>query len=266
MDPILSNPMRERLAAGELALGIILRQARTVDIAPAMKACGFDWLFLDLEHNSMDLDTAVQISVAALAAGIAPVARVPAGQLWLATRLLDGGALGIVMPHVDTADEARRISQALHYQPDGHRSVAGGLPHLRYEKHGLGETCAAINAATFVTVMLETPTAIANAEAIAAVPGIDSLLVGTNDLAMELGIPGQFGEPRIVSAYRAVVDACRKHGKWAGVGGIADDALLARYIEMGVRLVLPGSDLSFLQSAASERAAAMRAHLRRGRG
>jgi 4-hydroxy-2-oxoheptanedioate aldolase len=261
MAPSLKNAARERLEAGELALGIILRQARTVDIAPAMKACGFDWLFLDLEHNSMDLDTAVQISVAALGAGIAPIARVPYGQLWLATRLLDGGALGIVVPHVDTPEEAERIARHLRYPPRGHRSVAGGLPHLAYARHSLRETCDAIDAATFVIVMLETPTAIANADKIAAVAGIDSLLIGTNDLAMELGIPGGFGDERIVAAYQAVVDACKKHGKWAGVGGISDDALLRRYIQMGARLVLPGSDLSFLQMAATERAATMRACL-----
>jgi 4-hydroxy-2-oxoheptanedioate aldolase len=258
---MLRNAARERLDAGELALGVILRQARTVDIAPIMRSCGYDWLFLDLEHNSMDLDTAVQIAVAALGAGIAPVARVPAGQLWLATRFLDGGGLGVVVPHVDTPEEAHKIAQALRYPPLGHRSVAGGLPHLGYAKVGLAETCAAINAATFVVVMLETPTAIANADAIAAVPGIDSLLIGTNDLAMELGIPGGFADERIVAAYQAVCDACRAHGKFAGVGGIADEALLRRYIGMGVRVVLPGSDLSFMASAATQTAATMRACL-----
>jgi 4-hydroxy-2-oxoheptanedioate aldolase len=165
------------------------------------------------------------------------------------------------VPHVDTPEEAKTIAAALRYPPLGHRSVAGGLPHLRYEKHSLAETCEAINDATMVIVMLETPQAIANAEAIAAVPGIDSLLIGTNDLAMELGIPGGFGDERIVAAYQAVVDACKKHGKHAGVGGIADQALLKRYIDMGVRVVLPGSDLSFMQSAASATAATMRGFL-----
>src|SRR5260221_7694216 len=113
MPALLRNAARERLYAGELAIGVISRQARTVDIAPIMKAAGYDWLFLDLEHNSMDLDTAVQISVAALGVGIAPVARVPAGQLWMATRVLDGGGLGIVMPHVDTAGEGHRVRPAL---------------------------------------------------------------------------------------------------------------------------------------------------------
>src|SRR6185369_8649013 len=102
--------------------------------------------------------------------------------------------------------------------------------------------------------MLETPRAIENAAAIAAVPGIDSLLIGTNDLAMELGIPGAFGDERIVAAYQSVVDACRAHGKFAGIGGIADRELLRRYIEMGVRLVLPGSDLSLMAAAAAEHA------------
>jgi 2-keto-3-deoxy-L-rhamnonate aldolase RhmA len=258
MAATLRNAARDRLDKGELALGVILRQARTVDIAPIMKAAGYDWLFLDLEHNSMDLDTAVQIAVAALGAGIAPVARVPAGQLWMATRFLDGGGLGIVMPHVDTPEEAHKVAQALRYPPVGHRSVAGGLPHFGYAKVGLAETCSAINAATFVVVMLETPTAIANADAIAAVPGIDSLLIGTNDLAMELGIPGGFADERIVAAYQSVCDACRAHGKVAGVGGIADEALLRRYIGMGVRVVLPGSDLSFMAAAATATAATMR--------
>src|SRR5260370_8785148 len=162
MEAVLKNAAKERLGAGELALGVILRQARTVDIAPIMKSCGYDWLFLDLEHNSMDLDTAVQIAVAALGAGIAPVARVPAGQLWLATRFLDGGGLGIVVPHVDTPEEAQHIAQALRYPPRGHRSVAGGLPHFGYAKLWLAETRPGIDAATLLIVMLETPTATPN--------------------------------------------------------------------------------------------------------
>src|SRR5713101_7898187 len=258
MAAVLQNTAKARLDAGELALGVILRQARTVDIGPIMKSRGYDWLFLDLEHNSMDLDTAVQIAVAALGAGIAPVARVPAGQLWMATRFLDGGGLGIVVPHVDTPEEAHKIAQALRYPPQGHRSVAGGLPHFGSAKFGLAETCAAINAATPVVVMLEAPTGIGNAAAIAAVPGIDSLLIGTNDLAMELGIPGDFANESIVAAYRGVIDACRAQGKWPGMGGIGDEALIGRYIGMGMRMILAGSDLGFLQAAAAARAAAMR--------
>jgi 4-hydroxy-2-oxoheptanedioate aldolase len=258
MEPTLCNPARRRLEAGELALGVGIRQSRTVDIAAIMKACGFDWLFLDLEHNSMDLDTAVQISVAALGAGIAPIARVPAGQYWLATRILDGGGLGIVMPHVDTPEEAHAIADHLRYPPRGRRSIAGGLPHFAYAPVGTAAAIAAIDTATLVIVMLETARAIENAAAIAAVAGIDALLIGTSDLSIELGIPGKFDDERIVGAYQTVVDACNSHGKYAGIGGIYEDALLRRYIGMGVRLVIAGGDLGFMQAAATARSSALR--------
>jgi 4-hydroxy-2-oxoheptanedioate aldolase len=258
---LLKNAARERLEAGQLAIGVGLRQARTVDTAAIMKAAGYDWLFIDLEHNSMDLDTAVQISVAGLGAGIAPIARVPSGQHWLATRILDGGGLGIVMPHVDTEEEAREIARRLRYPPLGQRSVAGGLPHFGYASVPLAEATAAINAATLVVVMLETPQAIGNADAIAAVPGIDALLIGTSDLTMEMGIPGRFGDERVVAAYRTVCDACQRHGKYAGIGGVYEPNLMRQYIGMGVRLVLAGNDLGFMTAAAVEREKLLRACL-----
>src|ERR1700676_4963340 len=116
-----SNPARERLSKGELSLGMGLHHARTVDIAAAMASCGLDFLFIDLEHGSMPLDTAVQISIAGLSAGITPVVRVPARQYTMGARALGGGALGIVMPHVDTPEEARTIVDHLKYPPVGHR-------------------------------------------------------------------------------------------------------------------------------------------------
>ncbi len=105
----LTNPARERLERGELAVGLGLRHVRSVEIARMLRSSGYDWLFIDLEHSAMSIETAAQIAVAGLDAGIAPLVRVPADQFWLATRLLDAGALGIVMPHVNTPDEARAI-------------------------------------------------------------------------------------------------------------------------------------------------------------
>ena len=102
----IKNIAKEKLQAGELAIGVGLRQARTVDIAKAMKTAGFDWLFIDMEHNSMDLDTATQISVTAQDVGITPLLRVPGFQHFHASRALDGGAQGIVVPHVDTKETA----------------------------------------------------------------------------------------------------------------------------------------------------------------
>jgi 4-hydroxy-2-oxoheptanedioate aldolase len=137
--------------------------------------------------------------------------------------------------------------------------VTGALPQLDFEAVPLSEAAEAINASTLVVVMLETPQAIENAGAIAAIPGIDVLLIGSNDLAMEMGIPGQVDHPRVAKAYETVIAACEANGKFAGLGGVYQPPLMARYIAMGFRLVLAGSDLSLLLAAARERAAAVRA-------
>jgi 4-hydroxy-2-oxoheptanedioate aldolase len=113
----LESPALKRLEANELSLGVGIRQARTIDIAQIMKVCGFDWLFIDLEHSATSLDVAAQISMAALDAGITPIVRIPIGDYSVATRLLDAGAMGIVHPHVESAEEARRIVDAICYPP-----------------------------------------------------------------------------------------------------------------------------------------------------
>src|SRR5271166_4344806 len=106
MAAAVRNVAREKLEQGQLSLGVGIRMTRSVEIAKAMAVAGFDWLFLDMEHGVMSLEACAQISTAALDAGIAPIARVPNGEYAIATRALDNGALGIVMPHVDTAAEA----------------------------------------------------------------------------------------------------------------------------------------------------------------
>ena len=254
----ITNTAKNRLDAGELALGIGLRQARTVDIGKIMKTCGYDWLFIDMEHNSMSIDTAAQISVAAQDAGIAPIVRVPGFQHFHASRALDGGAQGVVVPHVDTAEVAAEMVSNCKYPPVGHRSVTGRLPQVNFEAHPQDEVTRSVNNATLVVVMVETPTAVENVEAIAAVPGVDSVLVGTNDLCTEMGIPGAVGDPRIQEIMERVVAACRAHGKHPGLGGVYEPPLMERYVRMGMRLILCGSDLTMMMAAAQERSARMR--------
>jgi 2-keto-3-deoxy-L-rhamnonate aldolase RhmA len=106
--------------------------------------------------------------------------------------------------------------------------------------------------------MIETPLAVENAERIAAVPGIDALLMGTNDLCLEMGIPGQLDDPRVVNAMDNVIAACRKHGKWPGLGGVYGKPLIQRYIARGMRLILAGNDISLLLAAAQDQASFVR--------
>lgn len=251
---IYPNHTKRQLAAGKLAIGMGLRVARSVDIATIARTCGYDWLFIDMEHNSMDVDTAAQISMASLPVGITPIVRVPGKEHHHASRLLDAGAQGIVVPHVDTVEEAQRAVAYCKYPPIGHRSVMGVLPQYGYRSVPVGESTAAANDETLVVVMLETPAAIAQADAIAAVPGIDVVLIGTNDLCAEMGIPGQFADPRVEEAYRGVIAACRRHGVHPGMGGVYEPKLMERYIGLGMRFILSGGDLGFLMAGARLRA------------
>ncbi|MBV8601448.1 MAG: aldolase [Candidatus Eremiobacteraeota bacterium] len=252
--PAVRNIARERLQRGELALGAGVRFARSHEIAKLMQSAGYDFLFIDLEHGALSLDLAAQISVAALDAGITPIPRVPSGEYAMATRLLDNGALGIVFPHVDGPQEASAIVDRLKFPPQGHRSMAGNAPQLGYAAVKPAEYASSLNAAGLIVAMIETPDAVENADAIAAVEGIDVLLVGTNDLCAEMGIHGDFGNRQIAEAYRRVVAACGKHGKWAGMGGVYDETIARRYIELGARFILSGSDLTFMLGAARSRA------------
>lgn len=256
--PVTPNHALRQLRAGKLAVGLGVRNARTVDIAQMLKTCGFDWLFVDCEHSSMDLDTAAQISSASLAVGITPVVRVPGLEHWHASRVLDNGAQGVVFPHIEDESQAQRAVNACRFPPQGHRSMGGGLQQTGFATMPVGETARLVNEETLVVVMIESPRGVANCEEIAAVRGVDALLVGTNDLCFEMGIPGQFNDPRVAEAYKKVIAACRKHGKFAGMGGMYTPELLERHVGMGVQLVLSGSDFSLVMQAGAARASLVR--------
>src|SRR5262245_30947724 len=255
----IPNHTKRQLASGELALGMGVRNSRTVDIATVAKTCDFDWLFIDMEHSSLDVDLASQLAMAALGAGIAPIVRIPGHEHYHASRLLDNGAQGIVAPHVESVQEAQRIVSACRYPPQGKRSVAGAAPQFAFRNVPLGDATRLMNEETLVIVMLETPDAIASADAIAQVEGVDVLLIGTNDLCAEMGMPGQYADPKVESAYQTVIEACRKHGKSPGMGGVYEPKLMSRYIGLGMRFILGGSDLSFIMAGARERSSVLRA-------
>ena len=247
------NHTKQQLDAGKLALGMGMRALRTVDAGMIAKTCGFDWLFIDMEHSAMDVDLASQVSIACLSMGITPIVRVPGKEHHHASRLLDSGAQGIVVPHVGTPEEAARVVSHCKYPPVGHRSVVGALPQFAYQAMSVADTTRLSNEQILVTVMVETPKAIENVDAIAAVPGVDVVLIGTNDLCAELGIPGQFADARVEDAYRKTIAACKKHGKHPGMGGVYDPALMEKYIGFGMRMILSGGDLSFLMAGAKSR-------------
>jgi 2-keto-3-deoxy-L-rhamnonate aldolase RhmA len=225
------------------------------EIARIARTAGFDTLYVDIEHSSFSLDTCGQICMAALEAGIAPFVRVPANTPDYVSRVLDGGALGVIAPHIRSADEAKAVVRAAKFPPLGERSNAGGLPHLHFRSFPAAETCAALNDATMVVVQFESAAALDRAEEIVAVDGVDMVLLGLNDLLADWGIPGEYDHPRVREAYAKTIAACRKRGKHCGVGGLATRPdLVAEFVEMGARYVSTGTDLAFLLSACAARA------------
>ena len=252
---LITNTTKQRLKAGQTALGFGVHHLRTAGTAMLAAATGHDWMFIDAEHGAFSVQEITQLCIAALPVGVTPIVRVCAGAIDEATRALDNGAMGIVMPHVDTAAEARRITEAFHYPPMGRRSWGGPPAMYGYAPPGNAEAQTAINGEVLTVVMLESPEAIANADAIAAVQGVDVLFIGTSDLTAELGISGQLGHQKVIEAYQIAGDACRKHGKALGMGGVYDQENATRYVGMGARFLLSGSDHSYLLSGANQRSA-----------
>jgi 2-keto-3-deoxy-L-rhamnonate aldolase RhmA len=255
---LVTNAAKRKLAEGGIALGFGLHHLRS-SAAPLIAAAGgHDFLFIDMEHGAFSVQEAAQLCIAALPTGITPIVRVCAGALDEATRLLDNGALGVVVPHVDTPKQARAIAGAFCYPPRGTRSWGGPPAAYGYESPGLAEAQAAINAEILVVAMIESPEAVENAADIAAVQGIDVLLIGSSDLTSALGIAGQTGHEKLIDAYAEVGAACRRHGKVLGMGGVAGDADSARYVGMGARFIVTGSDHGYIVAGASARADALR--------
>jgi 4-hydroxy-2-oxoheptanedioate aldolase len=250
---LLHNHVKAKLARGEVVASMTVRLIRGIEIARIAKTAGFDSLYVDLEHGSFSLDTTSQICIAALEAGVTPLVRVPS--VAEVSRVLDGGALGVIAPHVQSADDARRYVAAAKFPPLGHRSAAGPLPHLQYRSFSAAAVDAAINQATLLIVQFESEEALRRADEIAAVDGVDLVMIGSNDLLADWGLTGQYEHKRLRDAYAKTIAACHKHGKHVGVGGLASRAdLAAEFVRMGARYVSTGTDLGFLLGACTAKA------------
>ena len=252
---VVRNNVKEKLARGEVVASMTVRLVRSIEIVQLAKTAGFDSIYVDVEHSSLSYESTAQICIAALEAGIAPFVRVPSTHAEHVSRALDGGALGVIAPHVHSAAEAREVVASAKFPPLGGRSAAGPLPHLHYRPFPVAEANAAMNEATMVIVQFESARAVEYAEEIAAVEGVDMVLIGTNDLLAEMGLAGQYEHALVRDAYERTIAACRKHGKHVGVGGLATrPKLAAEFVRMGARYVSTGTDLAFLLAESTARA------------
>lgn len=246
----LTNPVLDAIRADEAARGLSVRLVRSPEIARIAKATGHHFLFIDAQHAVFDLETITAIASTALAVGVAPLVRVRAPDDPNVPVLLDNGVTGIVFPHVNTVDEAKRCVAMCKFAPIGRRSVGSVFPQLMGRNLSLADTISQINGSTVVVAMVETRRGLDNIEAIAAVPGLDVVHIGTNDLMMDLGLPGSLDHPAVDAALDRAVAACRAAGIAAGCGGIRDVARQAAVIGRGIRFLTTQSDTGFLMAAA----------------
>ena len=191
----------------------------------------------------------------ALEAGIPALVRVPARTPEYISRVLDGGALGVIAPGVRSAAEAESVVAAAKYPPLGARGLSTGLAHLGFRSVPAAEALPAMNRATMVIVQLESAAALAAIEDIVGVAGVDMVLIGTNDFLADLGRPDEYDHPKVRELYERAIATCKKHGKHVGVGGLGSRPdLVQQYVAMGARFVSTGTDLGFLLAACTERA------------
>jgi 4-hydroxy-2-oxoheptanedioate aldolase len=250
---ILRNRVKEKLLRDEVVASMTVRLVGGIEIARIAKTAGFDSLYVDMEHSSFSLETTGRICIAALEAGVTPFVRLPG--VAEVSRVLDGGALGVIAPHIRSADEARLYVAAAKFPPLGERSAAGPLPHLHYRTFPAAQADAALNDATTVMVQFESEQALLKADEIAAFDGVDMVMIGSNDLLADWGLQGQYEHPRLREAYARTIAVCGSRGKHVGVGGLSSrPRLAAEFVRMGARYVSAGTDLGFLLGACTAKA------------
>lgn len=245
----LTNPALERMRSGGVALGLSVRLGRSSEIVRIAKATGHDFMFIDGQHATFNVETVVTLASSALPLGVAPMFRVRGLNDPDTPMLLDNGVTGIIFPDINTAEEARRAVEICKFAPIGRRSVGAVFPQFEGRTPPLSEALPQINASTAVVIMVETARGLENIEAIARVPGVDVVHIGTNDLMVDLGKPGKLDDPAVENALDKAVAACRANKIFAGCGGIRDIKRQAALAKRGLQYFTTQSDTALLLSA-----------------
>jgi len=239
-------------------LCLALMNSRTPDVPAIAAAVGYDAVYVDLEHTSTSLETAAMLCASAAGAGIWALVRVPSQDPSLIARVLDIGATGIIVPHINSYTEACGVVAAARFPPVGHRSISGPNALSGFAARTAAELTEVLEARTVVAVMVETPEAVRDVDAIASVDGVDMVLIGPSDLTAEMGIHGDYENERFHDAVDSVAAACRTHGVALGMAGIKSLDLLERFVGVGLRFISAGTDVGMMTEAASARAQALR--------
>jgi len=253
----LPNPVRAKLSGGGCAYGIMAFEFFTPGLCQIAAGAGAEFIIFDMEHSGVGIDTIkAQISFAR-GTGVAPYVRVPGLHYHLIAPVLDAGAMGIMVPMIETKEQAEKLASWCRYRPEGVRGLAFGISHDDFTGGDLAEKMKRANERTLTIALIETVAGIENADAIMSVPGIDIGWLGHLDLTNSMGITGQYEAPAYLAAVDRLAAACKRHGKTAGwlAGSVAK---AKEFRAKGFRCLCYGTDISVFQAALAEGIGALR--------
>ena len=242
-----SNRVKALLKAGKPAIGAVM-MLPSPPAAEILAQAGFDWLWIDMEHAALNLETAHRMIQATQGTDTVPIVRVGWNLHWLAKPVLDMGAMGVIMPQVNSKQEAVDAVQAVRYPPEGVRGMGAGFAALRWGL-SMPEYLKIANNEIMAILLIEHIEAVNHIDEILTVPGVDLIFVGPSDLSGSMGLLGQVTHTRVEEAIQKVLAAAKKAKMPVGiVTASADDA--NRRIQQGFQFILVGNDMGFLTSAA----------------
>lgn len=243
------NPVKKALKEGKVVLGTTITTP-SAEVAASMAASGFDFLWIEMEHSPLTLESVRGMILATRGLKAMPFTRVPVNQPWLAKRVLDIGSVGVIFPFTSTRELAIQAVASCKYPPEGIRGFAPGLAASRWGM-SVSEYVRWANENVVVVPIIEQKEAVENIEAIAAVPGIDVLFIGANDLSFSLGVGGQLEHPLVQEAVARIVAAAKKHNVPLGYPS-GNPAQIKKLVAQGFRFFQASSDLGLMQSGARQ--------------
>ncbi len=250
---------KARLRGDRALIGTMFLEVASPGTCRMIKEAGYDFVIFDTEHSWYGVETVAGFIRSARDIGLLVIVRAPAFQgHWLA-RYLDLGADGLVLPHVDNAEQAADIIRQTKYPPVGERGMANAVAHDDYLAKPMVDFCRAADEEILIIPQLETAAGHANRDAILSVPGMDAVFIGPNDLSLSMGYPGQHSHPEVVQAMEDIFASASAHGVAPGLHGFTVESTL-RWLDKGARFVCHRADISLIVEGSKQDLAVLRDH------
>ncbi len=242
------NLLKQRLLKGEIVVGTMVQEVRSPAIAQILKAVGFDFFMVDMEHGAYNLETTADIVRVGRLLDICPLVRVISPEYHLIARTLDQGAMGIMMPRIEFRDQVERFMEAMKYPPIGKRGCSSDAPHSEYYFGPLAEWLEMNNADTLAIVQVERKLAVEHIDEILSVPGVDVAWIGHEDLSVSMGLPGEYEHPLFLKAVDKVIASAQRHKVVCAIMVSSVEAFQS-WMARGMRMIMYSCDLGMIMEA-----------------